>query len=297
MDGKITTPAALNGDVRTIPLIDKTLSIEGQCADAKKTGDAFAEQGALINDNSDAIAVNAAAIQALREENGVQDTTLGEHKLLIEGNEQKIVACENSLGEAHRKIGEAENAIAGLQEVATAASETIAEINERLVRDEGGITATYDIVTEEIKPELATAQNDIEVLKTGVANIEQTMAADKEALSNGLAANIFAVTTTSDKLNDAYTSYYVKNAYLCQVALHFAVSEDIDSGEIVFGGLPKPAVDATAAVFNTVSGDVYSLGLEADGYAGVIRNKLIVIPAGARVTGSFSYIVAADSGV
>lgn len=89
MDWKTTAHAALNGDVRTIPLIDKTLTNEGQCADAKKTGDAFAAHEALIHDNSDAIAANAASIQTLREE-------LGEHGTLIADHTKKIGELEEA---------------------------------------------------------------------------------------------------------------------------------------------------------------------------------------------------------
>lgn len=49
MDTKIATRSELNGKVRTIPQIDKTLAIEGQCADAKATGEAIAAQDEKIN--------------------------------------------------------------------------------------------------------------------------------------------------------------------------------------------------------------------------------------------------------
>jgi archaellum component FlaC len=283
MDGKLTTPAALNGDVRTIPLIDKTLSVEGKCADAKATGDRFNAQAAIIEQHGKKIADNAAAIQTLRAENGVQDTTLGEHKALITDNRQRITACENGLGELHRKATEAEDAIDDLKEKVTTGEESFAEVFERLNEQATDINENYNMIMDEVKPELAEAKNDIEVLK-----------AEREALSNGLGVKVFDITTTTEKINDAFASYYAKSLHFCHAVLNFFVTEDIDAGNVVFGGLPKPAVNAIVTVFNVLSGEVYSLDLLGNGNAGVLTSRDL-IRSGSRYTGSIAYIVAADS--
>lgn len=285
MDGKLTTPAALNGEVRTIPLIDKTLTVEGKCADAKATGDRFNAQAAIIEQHGMNIADNAAAIQALRAENGVQDTTLGEHKALIVNNGQKITSCENGIGELHRKASEAEDAIDDLKEKATTGEESFAEVFERLNEQATDINLNHNMITEEVKPELAEAKNDIEVLK-----------AERESLNNGLAVKVFDITTTTEKINDAFTSSYAKSLNFCHAVLDFFVTEDIDAGNVVFGGLPKPAVNASVPVFNNLSGEVYSLHLLGNGNTGVFTSKTL-IRSGSRYTGSIAYIVAADSDV
>lgn len=296
MDGKLTTPAALNGEVRTIPLIDKTLTIEGKCADAKATGDRFGAQAAIIEEHGRKIADNAAAIQSLRAENGVQDVTLGEHKTLIEGNAKKIAAAENSIGELHRMATEAENAINELEEKLTAGEESIADIYGRLDEQAEGINDNSSMITREVKPDLETAKNDIEVLKSNVANIEEAAAAEKESLQNDLAVKIFDVPITTEKITDAFTSYYVKSLRFCHAVLDFYVDEEIHAGEVVFGGLPKPAVNANVPVFNNLGGEARPLLLMGNGNAGVITSKN-VINAGSRFTGSIAYIVAEDSTV
>lgn len=295
MEGKIGTPAALNGDVRTIPLIDKSLSIEGACADAKATGKQFASHAVMIEGHSMRIADNAAAIQTLRAENGVQDTTLGEHKALIDGNAKKIAANENSIGELSRKISDAENTIVDLQYAASAIEGTLADNDERILQNASDINETFNIVTGEVKPDLAKAQNDIEVLKNKAADIEAAMAADKETLQQGLEVKVFDLDAATGKVVTVNPNHYVRCLNFCTITFDFDIQEAILPGETIFGGLPKPAAITRVVAFNGITGDVYPLRLYADGDYGVIQGTTVNLPVGAGLIGSISYIVAADS--
>lgn len=258
MDGKLTTPAALNGDVRTIPLIDKTLTVEGECADAKATGDRFNAQAAIIEQQGKKIADNAAAIQTLRAENGVQDTTLGEHKALITDNGQRITACENGIGELHRKATEAEDAIDDLKEKVTTGEESFAEVFERLNEQATDINENYNMITQEIKPELAEAKNDIEVLKNKFNNSTIVTAL---AVDAGITQN---------------RTRYVVSGNVCTVWMDVACGNNLMANSIILGGLPTPAIGGYFPAIDIFAGAIGNMGealsypfrLGIDGYTG-----------------------------
>lgn len=277
MNGNLTTPAALNGDVRTIPLIDKTLTIEGKCADAKATGDRFDAQAAIIEEHGINIADNAALIQTLSAENGVQDTTLGEHKALIVDNAQKIAVCESGIGELHRKASEAEDAIDDLKEKATAGEESFAEVFERLQQADDDIAENFKMITQEVKPELATAQNDIEVLKNGLD------------LSTVTATPVFEAGVN----NVGFACY--KMGQVCVIAFKAITHQDVLSNVVLFTGLPKPlgSLRFYARGFDDI---MYSFDIYAEGDYGVIKN-VDALPGTNRYEGTVTYIVAADSAV
>lgn len=295
MDGKIATPAALNGTVRTIPLIDKTLYFEGQAADAKATGERLGAQAVLIEGLGIRIADNAAAIQTLRAENGVQDTTLGEHKALIEGNAKKIAANENGIGELSRKISEAEAAIDDVSEKADTNEQAIAKLAETVDYNAQTIDTIGEALGAQTIPALQTAQNDIEALKSKAAEIETAMAADRATLQQGLEVKVMPLEAATNKVVTVNPNHYVRCLHFCTITFDFDIQEAIMPGETIFGELPKPAAITRVVAFNGITGDVYPLRLYADGDYGVIQGTTVNLPVGAGLIGSISYIVAADS--
>lgn len=280
MDGKIITPAALNGDVRTIPTIDKGLAIEGACADAKATGDRFGAQAAIIEEHGKKIADNAAAIQTLRAENGVQDTTLGEHKTLIEGNATKIAASENSIGELNRKLSEAEDAIDDLKEKATAGEESFAEVFERLNEQATDINDNFNMIVQEVKPELSKAQDDIEVLK------------------NKFVTSINGIAPISTSITKSYTKYGV-SCGVCTVWLEFQTDAPIIMSDALYGGLPLPKIGGYFSVYDTNQGTTHPLQLVVNGQSGECRIVPVFggLPGLGRYVGNVTYIVADETTV
>jgi hypothetical protein len=139
MDGKMTPGAVLNGDVRTIPLIDKTLENEGQAADAKATGERFRHQAAVSEMHGIQIADNAAAIQTLLAENGAQDVALGEHDTLIAGHTKKI-------GELEAKVNTIN--VDALKEQANTNEDHLREVMQSLVAYDLGAVPEH-VVTDD----------------------------------------------------------------------------------------------------------------------------------------------------
>ena len=280
MDGKINTPAALNGDVRTIPLIDKGFTIEGACADAKATGDRFGAQVAIIEEHGRKIADNAASIQALSAENGVQDTTMGEHKALIESNATKIAAAENNIGELHRKATEAEGAIDDLNEKLTAGEESIAVVYKLLDEQATGINDNFRMITSEVKPELATAQNDIEVLK------------------NKFVTSTSGITPASSGIAKSYTKYGV-SCGVCTVWLEFRTDNPIAMTDILYSGLPLPKISGYFSVYDTNLGTTHPLQLVVNGQSGDCRiiPAFGALPGVGHYVGNVTYIVADETTV
>lgn len=95
MGVKITTPAALNGEVRTIPLIDKTLTIEGACADAKATGDRFGAQAAIIEENARANAEAVADINSRLSD--AYDDINQNHRMIMDDVKPELAEAKNDI--------------------------------------------------------------------------------------------------------------------------------------------------------------------------------------------------------
>lgn len=282
MDGKIITPAALNGDVRTIPTIDKGLAIEGACADAKATGDRFGAQAAIIEEHGKKIADNSAAIQTLRAENGVQDTTLGEHKSLIDANATKIAAAENNIGELHRKASEAEDAIDDLKEKATTGEESIAEVFERLDEQATDINDNWNMITQEVKPELAEAKNDIVNLQNDVDGLRHSF--DK---TSGDIQHFYY-----DPLIERNESTYAVSCGVCTAWLNFVTLDEIPYATVLFEGLPAPKNAGVFSVCNTNTGQMHFLRLEANNQDGRILTAIATLPGHGHYVGNVAYVVA-----
>lgn len=216
MDGKVATPAALNGKVRTIPEIDKTLSIEGQCADAKATGDALA---------------------------GVRDSVDG---------------LDGSLRQLHNRVnGDIVNRLSDIESDARAMDERVCALEE------------YNQVLEH---------------KFAVSTGHFNTASDK---------------ITSDK------NEYARNINVCTATVDFNVIDPGASGEpgdnpeirlmpgeVLFGGLPKPAVTVNFLATNAATREVYILALKESEGKGVITTTASVPAGGDRLVGYITYITA-----
>ena len=281
MDGKLTTPAALNGDVRTIPLIDKTLTIEGTCADAKATGDRFGAQAAIIEEHGRKIADNAAAIQRLSAENGVQDTTLGEHKALIDGNATKIAAAENNIGELHRKATEATDAIGDMNEQVETNKQAIAELESAVKANESTISNIGDAVSNRVFPELAEAKNDIEVLKADVDDLQHGF--DK---TSGDIQHFYY-----DPLIERNNSFYAVSCGVCTAWLNFVTLNEISHATVLLEGLPVPKAAGLFSACDVNTGKAYVFRLEANNQDGRILANA-TLPGQGHFVGNVAYVVA-----
>lgn len=286
MEVRVSAPAALNGEVRTIPVIDKTLTNEGQAADAKATGNRLDGQAALIEEHGRKIADNAAVIQALRAENGTQDTKLGEHKILIDNNDQKIAAAENRIGELERKASEAEAAIVTMQEKDAATDETIAGIYEQINETAADVNANFNMITQEIQPELATVQNDIEVIKER----NKTMQDDIDALEQHLDTTATSMWTSVSGVlvNDCW---YGVSGNVCTVWLGFTTTADIAIGTALFVDLPKPKYKGYFSVYDINGGRSFPLHLMKGASGGAIATTEETLESLGRYVGNITYIV------
>lgn len=278
MDGKLTTPAALNGDVRTIPLIDKTLTIEGKCADAKATGDRFDAQAAIIEEHGIKIADNAALIQALRAENGMQDTTLGEHKILIEGNDQKIAAAENNIGELERKASEAETAIGALQEKATTTDETLAELNAGLSESKGKIDRIGEALSGDYNALLNAAVDDIEVLKENVEDVR---------LQFSSVLTPYTHLIVSSHLLAADHTTCMTAGGLCTVFFNFSINDQSNQQDSLYSQLPPPLERIDFYVYNVTEKQIADLFLYNTGEVFVSTSALTA----GRYVGHITYVM------
>lgn len=151
MGGKVATPEALRGNVRTIPLIDKTLTKEGQAADAKAVGDALAEHKGVLDDHK-------ATLDSHKE-------TLAAHKAAIDNASEESAAADNRV---RQEFAEADSAVReafaaadnGLREDFTNADEEVrtafAEADDA-VRNEFG--EADNAVAKMLREEFAEADN------------------------------------------------------------------------------------------------------------------------------------------
>lgn len=95
LDVNIKTDS-VNGRVYTIPIIDKTLANEGQCADAKATGDALAEHKTRLDGHDSAFAGNTLTMQGYKVRLDGHDNQLAEH-------EAKLLEHTNALDTVNNK--------------------------------------------------------------------------------------------------------------------------------------------------------------------------------------------------
>lgn len=150
IEGKVESSEILQGAITTVPLIDKTLTKTGECADAKAVGDRFQEQEMYFN-------------QVISE----TETDINKGIGRLETNINATI--ENKTNSLNNKIDEE---IARSQQAEESISQRVAELDTNL---NDTITSKFDSAMD------VTTEHG-----TRLDTLEQTVAENSETFSGGL---------------------------------------------------------------------------------------------------------------
>lgn len=154
LDVNIKTDS-VNGRVYTIPIIDKTLANEGQCADAKATGDALAEHKTRLDGHDSAFAGNTLTMQGYNVRLNEHDNQLAEHYA-------KLLEHTNALDTVNNKVTSALSAIGSMSAVKVSFDGDANNVQEAIE------ALAADVANN--KTEIENNKAAVSVLGTGVNN-------------------------------------------------------------------------------------------------------------------------------